>query len=307
MIAEHDVLLRFIGAGDAPFDHPDRSRRTIHVNLDAHRRRSGADMIGESERTLPAMRRHGSAQRLEQRARVAIRHRHHHDLRNRERLTLGNSRRARQRRVAGCERIARDPEVVRQRTALDMTLRAPRTEWKCLALPKSVFGGVRVNEQRLETASFGGERLEAPIAVRHGVSHQRDLAFQIDAVLFEPIVVRRIAAGGVDQLSSDIAGRAHAEVCDAGVLRGVRILRIGVFPERRFVDSWRRHRDAHFARPGQQHVVAVQLHMIETPCAIAIGDEVGELLVAHRAGGVRFVGEVAEKGARGIAIQLPRE
>ena len=188
-----------------------------------------------------------------------------------------------------------------------MTLGSPWPEWKCLSFPESVFSGIGVNQQRFQPASLGGERLEAAIAVRYRIAYECDFVFQIDTVRLEPVVVGRIPAGSVDEFSGHVARGAHAEVGDAGVFRGVWILRVRVLFQRRFVDCWRRHRDADFARPRQQHVVAMQLYVVESPCAIAVSDEVGEFLVAHRTGGVWLVGEIAEESAGRIATETARE
>ena len=194
MVAQHDVFVRFVSSGDATFNDPDRASRAVHVDLHVHSRWTSANAIRKPECALPRRRRNGSTERLEQRPRVAIRHRHHHDLRNRDRLAFRNPRRARYRRVAGRQRITGDAKVVCQRAALDMTFRTPRTEWKRLSLSESIFRRIGIDQQRFQPAALGGEGLEAAIAVRHGVAHERDLACEINAVRLEPVIVGRIAA-----------------------------------------------------------------------------------------------------------------
>ena len=112
---------------------------------------------------------------------------------------------------ARSQRIAGHHEVVGDRAALDVVFRAPRAVGNDLAFFESVFGRIAVDENRGRAFALRGERFESAIAVRIRVAHEDDLAFHIDAVLAQQIVVVRIAAVGVDHGRGDLAGDRHAE------------------------------------------------------------------------------------------------
>lgn len=183
-----------------------------------------------------------------------------------------------------------------------MTLRTPRTVGKGEPLAIAILG-IGVDQQRFETAPLCGQRLEATVAVRIRVAHDRDLAVQIDTLGFEPVVVRGIAARGIDQLARHIPRGGHAEVGEPGSDAALGILGVAVFLQRRLEPGRREHGDGHLLGPGEEHVVAVQPHVLDPEPAPPLGHPERELVVALGAGRVRLCGQLLEVGGGRVAAQ----
>ena len=126
---------------------------------------------------------------------------------------------ARDRRPARRQRIAGHAEVVDDAAALDVALRSPRSVRIGRAFPEAVVRGIGIDQDAGRAVLLRRQRLEAAIAVRHRVADQHDLAFDVDAVLREPVVVGRVAAAGVDDRRGDVAGRRVGVVAAIPVSR----------------------------------------------------------------------------------------
>ena len=88
MIAEHDPLVRPIAAANAAFDDEVRLDVGAHVDLQMQTRVLAAQSILERQPALPLRRRERTAQLLENRLHVAMRHRQRHDGRDRHGLAV---------------------------------------------------------------------------------------------------------------------------------------------------------------------------------------------------------------------------
>src|SRR5581483_3154493 len=110
---------------------------------------------------------------------------------------------------ARSERIAGNHEVISDCTALDMALWPPRTIGKCFALLVTIFGRVAVYQHSSGALSLCGKRLESTVAIGIRVADQNDLAFHLNAVLAQQVVIFGISAMRVHHGSSDLAGNRH--------------------------------------------------------------------------------------------------
>src|SRR5258705_12852048 len=140
------------------------------------------------------------------------------DLRERARLCRRYTPGTGERRPAWSRRVARNDVVVRDRAVLDVSLGAPGAVRENLAPGVAVFGRVGIDEQRCGAFPFGGEGLEAPVAVGVGVTNDHDPALDAGAIAPEHLVVFRIAPVRVHEPGPDIGGSGGAEG-RAGVVR----------------------------------------------------------------------------------------
>ena len=173
-----------------------------------------------------------------------------------------------------------------------MALGTPRTVRIHLPLLEPVVGRIGVDEDAGGAALFGGERLEAAIAVRHRVADQRDFSAHVDAVRGEPVVVRRVAAVRVDDRRRHVARRRVCVVRDADVSRRERIA-VDRFLFQRRVESFGRDQvDGDLSRIRQQDFVLGDLDLVEPVLAPPFANPVGEHPIARRPGDVRLGGQV---------------
>jgi len=295
MVAQHDALLRLRAAPDAPRDHPDRAHRVVHPNLDPHLRRPRTHVVGQGQPTLPGVWRHRPAEGLEQRLGIPPGHRHRDDSRNRSRLTAVDTPRAFDRRPSRSQRVTRNDEVVGDRAPLDMALGTPRPLRKDLALAVAVLSRVRIDDQCRDAPALGFPGLESPVAVGHRVAHQRDLAPRVDPLALQPVVVLRIAAVGVDQISGQVTGRRHPEVGGADVrCPGVLVHRDAVLAQRGFVAHRLDHLHLDLLRKRQKNLVLMQPDVFEPVLDESITGVFGELEVSRRARFMRLLRQEAK-------------
>ena len=209
VVAEHHPLVGPLAADDAAFHDVVRLHVGLHVDLHVQPGVDAAEAIGDRQSALPGVWRRRAAELLEDRLDVAIRHRQGHHLRNRHRLRRGNARGAGERRPTRRERIARHDEVVGDAAALQMTGRTPRALRVHVALAVAVLRGIGVDDHRRRALAFGGQRLEAPVAVGIRVAHDHDLALRVDALRAQQVVVGGVAAVGVDGRRRHVARRGE--------------------------------------------------------------------------------------------------
>ncbi len=223
-----------------------------------------------------------------------MRHRQRHDLGDRHGIRGVDPPRPVDRRPARGQRIAGHDVVVGDAATLQVAGRSPRTLGEHLAPVGAVFGRIGVDDHRRRALAFGGERLEAAVAVGIRVADDDDLARRIDAVLAQQRVVGRVAAVGVDDRRGHVARRREGRPGAADRrLRRVRILGVGVLAQRRHVVARRHHFDLDAPRVRRQHVVTADGHVFEPLRPPLVGDVLGDLPGARRGRDVRLAREVA--------------
>ena len=292
VIAEHDPFVGQLRAANAAFDHVVGLSGIVHLDLHVHAHALAAEVILDGQPALPVVGGDRAVHISEQGLGVVPGKRQRHDLRNRNCFLDGNALGAGNGGPSGGERIAGHHEVVSDGAALNVILGAPGAVGSDFALLVSVFGGIAVNKDGGRAFALGGERLETAIAVGIRVAHEHYLAFDVDALLAEQIVVFGIAAVSVDERGSDLAGRGHATPCgaDAFVLQA-RIAGDGQLAQDGAVMNGRNH----FKRSGfwiaAVNVVAADDDVFEAFGAPLVGDVASQFVVARGAGDVRFGGE----------------
>ena len=85
-----------------------------------------------------------------------------------------------------------------------MSLRAPGAVRKHGAFSESVLGRIGIDQKSGDAKPFGGESLEAAVAVWIGISHESDFPADIDSVLMEVGIVLRVSAVRIDERCSHI-------------------------------------------------------------------------------------------------------
>ena len=296
MISENDPLVGRFAAADASFGDEVRTRAVVHVDFQVNDDALAAQFIFQRQAALPGVGSFGPIHFFEQRLGVMPGKRNAHDFGKRYRVFRANSFCAGNGSVAGREWIAGLDEIVGDGAALNVTLGAPGAVGVDRAFFVSIFGGIGINQDGGGAETFGGEGFESAVRVRIGVADQNDFAADVDAVLAEVIVVLGIAAVGVDDGSSDFSRRGISEVGAVGFgILGVGIEVVGIFAQGGDVAFGLDHFERNLAWGGMQDVVLVDADVFETLLAPSLGDPLGELVIARRAGGVRLGGEVAMK------------
>jgi len=170
---------------------------------------------------LPILRRFGTVHVFEKRPRVAPREWKSNDFRKRARFFRRDVFCAGDRCPAGRGGIAGNDVIVSDRAALNVTFRAPGAIGENFSFRVAIFRGIGINEQSGRAFPFGGERLEAAIAVGIRIADENDLALYADTVFPKKIVVFGIAAVRVDDFGADVArcGIAKVRAGDGGVSR----------------------------------------------------------------------------------------
>jgi hypothetical protein len=308
VIAQHHALLGKLRAAHPAAHHPDRADLVVHPHHHAQLGRPGTRVISDGQSPLPVVRRQRATQRLEDRLHLSPRHRNRRDARHRTRLCDGNALCIGQGGPARRERIARHQKVVGDRAALDVALRPPGAVRENLSLLEAVFHRVGVDEHRPDPAPLRLPRLEPAIAVGIRVADHGDLAAWIDPLTLQPVVVLGVAAVRVDHLAGNVARGRHAEVgrADVGIPR-VLVDRDAVLTQRRLVGARLEHLHPHLPGPGQQHVVAVELDVLEPVLDEAVAGVERELVVLLAARGMRLLRQVAEVPRHVLGLERASE
>ena len=304
MISHDDDLIGMDGAGQPGGDSPDRPHAIVQSHHQVGWGAARARTIRHRQAALPRGGRLGAPHGLEDHARVSPRERRAHDGGQRDRVRWRDPSGAGHRRPSRGQRIARHAEIVDDSAALNVALGPPRPVRIGLSFLEPIVSGIGINQDAGRTALFGGERLEPPIAVRHGVPHQRDLALDIDAVFGEPGVVLRIAAACIDDRGGDVARRGVRVIRGPDVVRRKRIAGDGIFPERRVprfhppARAGAGHLDAHVDRVGQEDAMLDDFDLLESVLAPAVADPVGQHAIARRPRDMRLGGQDGVGGTR---------
>ncbi len=303
MIPEDHLLLGVLGPADAGNHGRDPGEPVVHLDSQADPSRPGSDVVGEGEAALPLLGGHGPAQALEDLASVLVGEGGAQDAGEGLRLFPRDAGRARDGGPAGGQRVAGHEEVVHDRAALDVALRAPRPLRIDLTLPVPVVLGVRVDEDPRRPALLRRERLEAAVAVGDGVADECDPPSDVDPHLQQPVVVLGVPAARVDDLRRRLARRRVGVVGDPDVrVLAVGIDRVGVFPEARAPADRGDHLHRDLLGIGEQHFVLDDLHVLQPVLDPAVAHPLRELPVSRGARHMRLGSEEAVSGfaARGV-------
>ena len=281
MIAADDPLVRQLRAAH-PRDHVvGRRELPVELQLQMHLRRPGPEVIRDRKRPAPRVRRHRSAQRLQQRKRIGVRDRHHRNLHQRRRLFARQALGVLGGADVGGERVAGEDGHVEDGAALGAEFGTPGALRIHVTLRVAVVSRIRV-DQASDGAAFGGDlRLDA--APRAAVARDHDLAFDVDAAFGEHVVVARHAVVHVDELRGDVAIR-RIGVVDRQLLGGLTgravLLEDGLDDLRR--DLLRRDEFQHAdGRCGEEDVVLFDRGLV-APRLEQAGHEFGVRLAVRR-------------------------
>ena len=261
-----------------------------------HAHALAAEMILERQSALPGLRRQRSIHVLHHRLRIVPGERHTHDFRQRHRFADGNAPRARHRRPARRQRIARLNEIVSDRAALDVRLRPPRTIGENFAFPVAVFLRVGINQNRRGAFALRRQSFESTIAVRIRIAHQHNLPAHADSLRAQIVVVLRIAAVRINHRRGNFARSRISEKRTGGPrILGVRVHFVRRLAETRAVFHRRSHLERNFSRLRVQHVVFVDLDILHSLLLPLFRHPPRQLVIALRPRRVRLGRQIAMK------------
>ncbi len=145
-----------------------------------------------------------------------------------------------------------------------MAFRAPRTVRKHRSAFETVLGGIGIDQKSGNAKAFRSERLEATVAVRIGISHERNFPSHIDSVFAEVGIVLRITAVRVDERGGYITRSRIPEVCAGNIwVLCIGIHLVGCFSKHCVVGLGRNHLERDVSGRGVQHIVLVNRHIFE--------------------------------------------
>ena len=301
MVREQHDLRRHRGIGIGPgqaCDHvADRAHLARDVEGEAQPGRTGPDVIREGPAPLPGeLGADGTAERLQDLARVLEREGQARDLRQDGGLGLRDAARARHRGPARRERIAGHDEVVDVGPALEVALRTPGSLGIDVALDVPVLRGIGIGDEGGDATLLRLQALAAAIAAE--VPGQRDLAPHVDAETGERVVVLGPAVVDVHDVGGERAAlRVRVPGQGEGRLAAARVLgQDGLrTAQRHRARRDQRHLDA--PRRGEEDVVAHHLRL-QTGLAHPRRDQLRDPPRAVRA---RHVGRARELGVLRLA------
>ena len=302
VVAAHDPLVRPVRALAPGDDVADRRRPPIEGERQAHARRPRPQAVDDRQRAAPFRRGDGSLQRVEQRSGVGVGQRQGGDVRQPRRVVEVEPARAPDRRPTGRPRVPGEPRHVQDRAALHAAVVLERPFRVDLALRVAVVRRVGV-DQAADGAALGRE-LGLDASEGPAVADDDDLARDVDAVAFEPLVVLPEPVVRVDEFGLDVAvrrkgvvGRQEFAVPSAAVVP-LRVALDQGRPER----PRREHFQAARPRDRQQHFVALDGGVV----APALEEPLQVLRVAPaagRSGVVRPGRQVAQPAAHFARVE----
>src|ERR1700719_1546747 len=164
-----------------------------------------ANTIFERKPALPFIRCGRAIQILEKRLRVTPRKRHSHNFRERYSLFRRYASSARYGSPSRRERIARLKKIVGDRPALNVGFRAPWTVRIYSSALVAILRRIGVDQKSGYAKPLRGKGFEAAIAVRIGISHQRDFPSHINSMLAQVFIVLWIPAMRIDYRGCHVA------------------------------------------------------------------------------------------------------
>ena len=289
VIAAHDPLVGERAARDLRDHVVGRHDVPSRLHDEVHRRRAGADAIGDRQRAAPVDRRHRPAERLQQRLGVAVGDRQHRNLLQVRNLVQREPLRPGRRAPARRSRIARVLLHLHHAAALDALLRTIGTLREHVALEVSVVARVGVDQAADGAVLVRELRLDAAPAV--AVARDDDLALHADAHLRELLVVLGHAVIRVDERRGDVAvggigveGRQLAGLAAGRILGKRRLLQL------RFIVPGRDELHLAIDRCRKEHVELLDLR-VEPVRLELLQQPLGILLLVGRADVVRLGGQ----------------
>ena len=255
-----------------------------HLQVDAGR--TGAEAVGDRQGAAPRRRRDAAAHGREQRLGVAVGNRQRGNLRQRLGVRECEARRAGDRRLTRCERVAGVHRQVERTAALHAVLVAHRAIGEHLVHEVAVIARIGVDDAADGAVLRRDLRLRA--AERPAVARNDDGALDRDAGSLEFLVVLGTAVVHVDQRTGDVAvdrvGVVGGQLL--GLLTRGRINRHDRLFERRGEAGRRGQFEQAFLRCREQHVIGFELG-VPAPLAEPRQHPLGIVLVVGRADVVR--------------------
>ena len=261
MVAADDPLVRKRAARHLRDDVVERLRVPVERDLQVHARRPRADPVGDRQRAAPAVGRHRTLDRGQQRLRVRVRDRQDGNLRERRRVLHGQPCRAGRRADVRGQRIARIERHVHHAAALRAVLRPHRAVRKRRLAEVTVVSRIRIDEAADGAVLARDLGLDA--APRRAVPRDDDRAAHGDTELFQDVVVLRPAVVDVHERRRDVAVDRVRVV--AGQLLGL-LARGRIFRHRRLLElgcesRGRDELEQALARGRKQHVERLDLRV----------------------------------------------